>query len=89
MTPEERVWERLWSALDDRYGRRLAYVYRLDPTGTSIESYIWKGWAFPELPEMLRDEFDGGDFRLLIREGRRMVFSGNISIITPRQTNAR
>ena len=88
MTPVERVWERLWSALDDPAGKRLVYVYRLGTTGTFSKCYIWKGFAWPELPEMLRDKFDGGDFRLLIREGRHMVFSGNISITTPRNRSA-
>jgi hypothetical protein len=37
---------------------------------------------------MLRDDFDGGDFRVLIREGRRMVFSGNISVVTPKDVHA-
>ena len=38
---------------------------------------------------MLRDKFDGGEFRVLIREGRRMVFSGNISIVTPGEMRPR
>ena len=89
MTPTERVWERLWLALDDPVGKRQVYVYRLGAIGTFNKGYIWRGFAWPELPEMLRDEFDGGDFRLLIREGRRMIFSGNISIEAPRSRSAR
>ena len=80
MTPAERVWERLWSALDDPFGRRRVYVYRASSGRKGRTSYIWKGFAWPGVPEMLRDDFDGGDFRVLIREGRRMVFSGNISV---------
>ncbi len=89
MTPEERVWDRLWLALDDPFGRRRVYVYRASPRGRGCNHYIWKGFAWPELPEMLRDDFDGGDFRVLIREGRRMVFSGDISIATPRESYVR
>jgi len=83
MSSAERTWERLWSALDDPTGIRQVYVYRLGPTVADNRGYIWKGYAWPELPEMLRDKFDGGDFRVLIREGRRMVFSGVISIGAP------
>lgn len=89
VTPEERVWERLWSALDDPFGRRRVYAYRVHPCRRARTGYIWKGYAWPGVPEMLRDNFDGGDFRILIREGRRMVFSGNISVVTPDDTYAR
>lgn len=37
----------------------------------------------------LPDDFDGGDFRILIREGSRVVFSGNISVATPETAHAR
>jgi hypothetical protein len=30
---------------------------------------------------MLRDEFGGGDFRLLIKHGRTMKFSGRIAVV--------
>jgi hypothetical protein len=89
MTPEERVWNRLWNALDDPFGRRRVYVYRPRSRRRGCNHYIWKGYAWPELPEMLRDDFDGGDFRILIREGSRMVFSGNISVVTPETAHAR
>ena len=89
MTPVERVWERLWSALDDPACKRQVYVYRLGVSDPSSKGYIWRGFAWPKLPEMLRDKFDGGEFRLLIREGRRMVFSGNISIVTPGEIRPR
>ncbi len=83
MTPDERTWERLWSALDDPTGLRQVYVYALDSRGRPKKGYIWKDWAWPDLPEFLRDKFGGGEFRVLIREGRRMVFSGNIAIAPP------
>jgi hypothetical protein len=65
------------------------YVYRAGPKRKGRNHYIWKGYAWPELPEMLRDNFAGGDFRILIRQGCRMVFSGNISVVTPENINAR
>ncbi len=89
MTASGRVWERLWTALDDSACRRQVYVYRANRRRGARNRYIWKGFAWPELPEMLRDDFDGGDFRILIREGRRMVFSGEISIEAPRRRDVR
>ena len=78
----ERTWQRLWSALDDPTGRRKAYVYRINPKGHRSTPNIWNGYAWEHLPEHLRDHFGGGDFHLMIREGRRLIFSGDISIAT-------
>jgi hypothetical protein len=89
VTPAERVWDKLWSVLDDPYGRRRVYVYWANPRRKAQAGYIWKGYAWPGVPEMLRDDFGGGEFRILIREGCRMVFSGKISVITPDDTHAR
>ena len=61
------------------------YVYRLTSDGLPAGSYIWRGPATLELPEILRNEFRGGDFRVLIRKKRQMVFGGNISVETPRK----
>jgi len=82
------VWERLWRALDDPAGNRTVYVYRLRTGRKRPNPHIWKGFAWPNLPEMLRDEFGGGDFRVLIRDGRRMVFGGEISIEAPHKRNS-
>ena len=83
MNADERNWERLWSALDDPRGLRQVYVYALGPSGRPKKGYIWKGDAWSHLPEFLRDEFGGGEFRVLIRLGRRMVYSGDIAIAPP------
>ncbi len=80
MMHAERIWDRLWTLLYTSPSCLQVYVYRSAPNGQSIGSYIWKGPAFPGLPEVLRDEFRGGDFRVLIRKKRQMVFGGNISI---------
>ncbi len=84
MMQSERIWDRLWTLLYTSASYLQVYVYRSDPNGQSIGSYIWKGSACPELPEVLRDVFRGGDSRVLIRQGRRMVFAGNISVERPR-----
>ena len=65
------------------------YVYRLTSDGLPAGSYIWRGPATPELPEILRDELRGGDFRVLIRKKRQMVFGGNIAVEVPKKGHAR
>ncbi len=84
MTQAERMWERLWVLLYTAAGHNQVYVYRLDPDDQSIGGYIWKGPAWPELPEILRDAYGGGEFRILIRKKRQMVFAGNFSVERPR-----
>ncbi len=88
LTTAERTWHRFWSALDDPTGRRKVYVYRISPDGHRVTPNIWNGYAWDHLPEHLRDHFGGGDFHILIREGRRLIFSGDISIVTLPQENA-
>ena len=83
MSPAERTWCRLLAILEDSRGLRRVYVYRLDSTGNPVGSFIWTGVAARRLPELLRDEFNGGDFRVLIRQGRSMTFAANISILAP------
>ena len=84
MTQAERIWNQLWDVLYASTRHHQAYVYRLDPGGQPMGSYIWRGPAWPELPEILRDVFRGGEFRILIRKKRRMVFAGNFSVERPR-----
>ena len=85
ITQAERVWNRLWDVLYAPTHQHQVYVYQLTPDGLPVGSYIWRGPATPELPEILRDEFRGGDFRVLIRKKRQMVFGGNISVSAPRK----
>ncbi len=89
MTKADRAWTRLWDVLYAPTRHHQVYVYRLTPNGLPVGSYIWRGPATPELPEILRDGFRGGDFRVLIRKKRQMVFGGNISVAAPRKDSRR
>ena len=62
MMQAERVWNRLWALLYTQASQFQVYVYRSAPNGQSIGGFIWKGPPCPGLPEVLRDEFQGGDF---------------------------
>src|SRR5216684_2880521 len=57
------------------------YVYRRDAKGKIIHPYLLKCPAWPDLLETLRDHYGGGRFRIMIRKGRTMIYTGNISII--------
>lgn len=80
MNSDCEVWDRLWALLYEENYDRIAYVYRIGTVGEIIKPYLIKSFADTLLPEHLRDDHGGGSFRLLIREGRKMIFSGNIVI---------
>jgi len=73
---------------EERYDRT-AYVYQLE-SGKLVKPYLTKLFADRYLLDTLRDDFGGGDFRLMIRQGRKLIFSGDISICAPvqKQTGA-
>lgn len=77
------VWERLCPILAEVGPEDVAYVYRLAPDGKVIKPYLLRYPTYPDLPATLRDQYDGGRFKVLIRRGRKMIFSGEISIGRP------
>lgn len=68
------------TALYDRGDAAVAYVYQVDAQGIAKKPYLVSCEPWPGLPEMLRDKYGGGEFRILIRSGRAMKFSGRIAI---------
>ncbi len=74
------VWDRLWPILRGRNGNDIIYVYRAGPDGRLVKPLLVKSGAFPDFLEWLRDNHGHGEYRLLIRRGRTMIFSGNINI---------
>ena len=77
------IWERLDALLDSYDEQLTVYVYRKNAAGQVVKPYLLKCRAWPGLKEMLRDKYQGGEFRILIRKGRQMVFRGDIGIATP------
>lgn len=75
------MWLRLWDLLDSPCDDDWAYVYRIDALKRPITPYAAKYWLpCTDLIFEIRREFGGGLFRVLIREGRTMKFSGMIGI---------
>jgi len=78
----DRLFQILWC----ENPAHVVYVYRLGSNGATIRPYLLKRRACPGLLEMLRDDFGGGDFKIMVRNGRTMVFAGEISIIRRQQS---
>ena len=74
------VFEELMRFLDDEKLEQTLYVYRIGPDGRAEQPYLLRSTPWPELLEQLRDVHGGGDFRIMIREGREMLFRGDVAI---------
>ena len=74
------VWDSLDRIMAEENYERVVYVYRLDQTGKMMKPYLARLFADENLPHVLQDEYGGGKFKLLIREGRKMIFSGVVEI---------
>ena len=77
-----RLSERLFAILDDYHPRDRMYVYRV-VDGQPVTPALLNRRPFPDLLEYLRDHDGGGEFRLLIRRGDKMILSGTIAIEPP------
>jgi len=77
------IWDRLTLIMNEERYDRVVYVYRLGANGNPVKPYLAKLDADRYLLDTLRDEFDGGDFHLMIRQDRKLIFTGNISIYRP------
>jgi hypothetical protein len=78
----ERLSELLFTLLDEYHPRDRLYVYRV-VDGAPVRPALIKGWPFSDLLEHLRDDHGGGEFRIMIRRGDKMMLSGTISIAPP------
>ena len=77
---QDSVWDRLDAVLRPADPALVVYVYRVNADGAVQTPHLCKYEATRELLSLLREEFGGGEYRLLIRRGREMVFSGLIAI---------
>jgi len=58
------------------------YVYRLHQ-GKPVRPAMIIGSPFSDLMEVLRDQYGGGEFQVMIRRGETMLLSGAIAIHPP------
>ncbi len=83
------VYDKLFHAFRDceRTWRQTVYAYRITETGKLIKPYLFRSTGVidsdSDLFHFLRDDYGGGEFRIFIRDGSRMVFSGDIAVWGP------
>ena len=83
------VWERLFLAFrnDERNWRQTVYAYRISETGRLIKPYLFRSTGViddkAELLDILRDQYGDGVYRVFIRDGSSMVFSGDVAVCNP------
>ena len=58
----------------------VVYAYRLDENEKPVKPYCLRDQASFDVLDRLSNEFGGGDFKLIIRKGRCMLFSGSLGI---------
>ena len=83
MDSETRKWERLHTLIDQDDWELTVYVYRVDHRGRKITPYIAKWGMHAGLLDSLRDEFGSGEYYLMIRQGKTMIFTGIIGVQRP------
>lgn len=80
MHSDTATWERLWVVLDQDDPDQTVYGYRVNQAGRAINPYLFCWYGHSGLVESIRHKFGSGEYRLLIRKDRMMVFSGYICI---------
>ncbi len=83
MDSESKMWDRLYVLLAKDDDRQTVYGYRLDRFGKAMKPYLFRWYMHDGLLESIRNQYGPGEYRLLIREGRTMVFSGVIGLAAP------
>ena len=83
------VYDKLFLAFrdDEKTWRQTVYAYRVTESGRLIKPYLFRSTGVidsdSELFELLRQDYGGGEFRIFIRDGSKMVFSGDIAVWSP------
>ena len=74
------VWDRLWFILLEGNENDIIYVYLLGSDGHPVRPYLDKCESSKDFLTWLQGTHGPGEYRLLIRRDREMIFSGNIGI---------
>jgi len=83
MRSDEATWAHLTALLDENDGSYTVYGYRIDKFGKPIKPALFKSLAYSNLVEEIQSRYGVGEYRLLIRKGRTMAFSGTIALGPP------
>jgi len=74
--------ERFWELVDHPDPSHTIYVYRARE-GVLIKPYIFRDFMFPDVVQYIRDRFGGGEYGVIIRDGRSIKIAGTIAIGVP------
>ena len=77
---DDDLHEQFYQLLEGVDERDRLYVYRLRD-GKAIKPAIIRGMPFPELLDVLRDSHGGGEFRVMIRRGEKLLLAGRIGVV--------
>ncbi len=80
MRSDDATWGHLLTLLGEDDLDQVVYGYRVDQFGRAIKPYLFRWYGHSWLIENIQKEYGPGDYRLLIRKGRVMVFSGYICL---------
>jgi len=83
MDSETRKWERLHRLLAQDDWDQTVYVYAVDASGKMTKPCIAKWGMHAGLLDSIRDDFGSGEYHLMIRRGKTMLFTGTIGVQRP------
>jgi len=83
MDSETRMWERLYGLLAQDNWDQTVYVYHVDASGRMTKPYLAKWGMHAGLLDSIRDELGSGEYHLMIRQGKTMLFTGTIGVQRP------
>lgn len=80
MHSDSATWDKLYVLLAEDDCEQTVYGYRVDSRGRAVKPYLFCWYMHDGLLESIRGKYGPGEYRLLIRKGRTMVFSGYIAL---------
>ena len=80
MRSDTKTWDKLWTVLDQDDPSQTVYGYRVDQAGQAIKPYLFCWSGHSGVVEGIQRKYGPGEYRLLIRKGQDMIFSGYILI---------
>ena len=83
MHSDSATWEKLYVLLAEDDWDQTVYGYRVDSSGRAVKPYLFCWNMHDGLLESIRSKYGPGEYRLLIRKGRTMVFGGYIALAAP------
>ncbi len=83
MDSETRMWERLYRLLAQDDWDQTVYVYHVEASGRMTKPYLAKWGMHAGLLDSIRDELGSGEYHLMIRQGKTMLFTGTIGVQCP------